>query len=335
MKIYYYMSDSTDGYLNLARDEYLLSHLPDDAHLLYFYINKNAVIIGRNQNPWMECDISALKAAGVQLVRRMTGGGAVYHDEGNLNFSFISPAGIYDEGAQDDIIIAALNRLGINAVKNGRNDLTANGRKFSGNAYGVKNGNKLRHGTLLISSELNKMGKYLTVSAKKLRAKGVSSVRSRVCNLNEFCPELTTSSLASAIRCEFERYYGMEAETWKFSPADSAEIAELRTKRSAFDWVMGEAPAFDYSFEERFNFGTAQLCISVNDGLISRAELYTDSLNTDFSAKIKKTLTGIKFSPENIYESLLSGLTHGSSSGESSEDDSAIRELAEYALNNL
>ena len=323
MKLYYYFSPSGDAYQNLAQDEYLLTHLPPDTHLLYFYVNQNAVIIGRNQNPWAECDLTALKADEVQLVRRITGGGAVYHDGGNLNFSFTSPADLYDTDKQDDILLAALRSLGISAEKNGRNDLVADGHKFSGNAFGSRGDNRLRHGTLLISADLSKMGRYLTVSAKKLRAKGVSSVRSRVCNLREFCPELDISSLSAAIRRQFEQFYGMTAEEICFTPEEETEIRALREKRASFDWVMGEAPAFDYTFEERFSFGMAQFCVSVADGKISRIALYTDSLDTDLPEKAKNILMGLNFSPEAISRALTSA------------EEPELKELAAYIAENL
>lgn len=300
MKIYYYISDTDDAYKNLARDEYLLTALESNAVILYFYINCNAVIIGRNQNPWSECNLEALERDGVQLVRRITGGGAVYHDLGNLNFSFITSEEHYDELAQNKIIISALEKIGVHAEKNGRNDITICGKKFSGNAFGVKDGNRQRHGTLLVSSKLDKMGDYLNVPTQKLKAKGISSVRSRVCNLSEFVPELTVMSLAQLIKNAYGDYYNVLPEEYIFSPEANEKIDELYKKHSSFEWIMGEAPHFDYSFEERFSFGMAQFCVSVRNGRIERAELYTDSLNTDLSAEVRGVLEGIEFSRANI-----------------------------------
>jgi len=304
MKLLTYFSPFGDAYRNLAMDEYFLTHLPSDTHMLYFYINDSAVIIGRNQNAFAECSTEVMKTENVQLVRRITGGGAVCHDGGNLNFSFLSPEGLYDTDEQDEILLTALRKLGIPAEKNGRNDLTAAGKKFSGNAFGAKRGNRLRHGTLLVSSDLAGMERYLTVSAKKLRAKGVRSVRSRVCNLCEFRPGLTTSAVSEAIRAVWEARYGMAAEEIVLSPAQESEISRLREERASFDWVMGEAPSFDFTVEDRFSFGMAQICISVEDGKISRATLYTDALDTGLSDRLPSLLTGIVFSPEAIRRAL-------------------------------
>lgn len=323
MKLNYYFSPTGDAYENLAMDEYFLTHLPSDTHLLYFYINDNAVIIGRNQNAFTECDLDAMKERNVKLVRRLTGGGAVYHDVGNLNFSFLSPEGMYDTDAQDAILLSALRSLGIAAEKTGRNDFVVGGRKFSGNAFGARGGNRVRHGTLLISSDLSKLDRYLTVSAKKLRAKGVASVRSRVCNLTEYCPTLTVKGAAEAIRTAFEAYYGMPAEEYPLTQQDAAEIGVLRNERASFNWVMGEAPAFDYAFEERFSFGMAQLCLSVKDGRIAKAALYTDALDTDLAETARNALTGEIFTPDNIRRILAeTGVP-------------ALGELGAYAANNL
>ncbi len=288
----------------MAQDEYFLTHLPDNGLLLYFYVNENAVIMGRNQNAYRECDLAAMAAENVSLVRRITGGGAVYHDGGNLNFSFIAPEEFYNTEEQDEILLAALHALGIEAEKDGRNDFSAGGRKFSGNAFGGKGGNRVRHGTLLISSDLGRLERYLTVSAKKLRAKGIASVRRRVCNLSELCPGLTVEAAANAIRRAFEARYGMAAAGLTLSPEAEGEITALREARASFDWLMGEAPAFDYAFEERFSFGMAELCLSVTDGRIARVELYTDALDTALSDTVKAALTGEPFSPEGIRRAL-------------------------------
>jgi len=304
MKLTYYLSPSRDAYRNLAQDEYFLTHLPSDTVLLYFYINENAVIIGRNQNAFAECDLSAMNADSVQLVRRITGGGAVYHDCGNLNFSFIAPEELYETDTQDEILLSALRSLGIEAERNGRNDITVNGRKFSGNAFGSRAKNRLRHGTLLINSDLSRLQQYLTVSAKKLRAKGVASVRSRVCNLSEICSDLTAERMAEALLRSFEGYYGQKSAELLLTEEDHAEIRRLRHLRAANEWILGEAPAFDYTVEDRFSFGMAQLCLSVNDGRIAKIRLFTDSLDTTLPDRIEAALSGLYFSPEAITQAL-------------------------------
>ena len=185
-----YVSDSTDGWRNLGADEYFLDHLSPEDMLLHFYVNRSAVIIGRGQNPWAECNLDAMQRDDVQLVRRITGGGAVFHDEGNLNFSFIAGTARYDVQRQLGMILSAVRALGIPCEFSGRNDLLADGRKFSGNAFCSRKGICQHHGTLLIRSDLTRLQNYLNVDPRKLQAKGVKSVRSRVCNLSEFAPGL-------------------------------------------------------------------------------------------------------------------------------------------------
>ena len=304
MKLTYYLSPSRDAYENLAQDEYFLTNLPPDTHLLYFYVNENAVIIGRNQNAFAECDLAAMNADSVQLVRRITGGGAVYHDCGNLNFSFLSPADLYDTDAQDEILLSALRSLGIKAERNGRNDLVAGGRKFSGNAFGERAKNRLRHGTLLIHSDLTRLQRYLTVSAKKLRAKGVASVRSRVCNLAEFRADLTSEMVMEALLRSFAAYYGSNVTEFPLGETEIAEIRTLRDLRASEEWVLGESPSFDYTVEDRFSFGMASLCLSVADGKVDKIRLFTDALDTTLSEQAQALLSGLYFSPEAVAQTL-------------------------------
>ena len=152
-----YVSTSPDGWRNLGVDEYFLDHIGEDDMLLYFYVNRNAVIIGRGQNPWAECNLSAMERDGVQLVRRITGGGAVFHDEGNLNFSFIAGEKRYDLQRQLGMILDAVRALGIPCEFSGRNDLLADGRKFSGNAFCSRGCVRQHHGTLLIDADLTRL----------------------------------------------------------------------------------------------------------------------------------------------------------------------------------
>ena len=223
MRNLWYVSPSRDGWQNLAMDEWFLDHLDPDDLILYFYVNQNAVIIGKNQNPWKECDLTAMERDGVQLVRRVTGGGAVYHDSGNLNFSFIAGEGRYDLEKQLGLILQAVRSFGIPCDFSGRNDLLADGRKFSGNAFCSRKGIRQHHGTLLLRSDLGRLQHYLHPDPRKLQAKGVESVRSRVCNLSDFTDAVTTEAMLAAIRQAFEQEYGAVTA---FSPSET-EVAQM------------------------------------------------------------------------------------------------------------
>lgn len=223
MKAYFFLCETNDGWRNLAADEYFLNYIGKDEILLHIYINAPSVIIGKNQNAWRECNLKAMDADGVKLVRRISGGGAVYHDLGNVNFSFIAHRDIYDVPRQMNVILRAVRELGISAEFSGRNDLLAEGRKFSGNAFCVRGEGRQHHGTLLLFADLSKLPGYLNVSDEKLRSKGVSSVRSRVCNLCEFNAQITSDGMIEALKKGFAQEYGA-FENWELDAAAREEI---------------------------------------------------------------------------------------------------------------
>lgn len=315
MANYWYVSPSRDGWENLAVDEWFLDNLGPEDMLLYFYVNQNAVIIGKNQNPWRECDLAAMERDGVQLVRRITGGGAVYHDEGNLNFSFITGADIYDVPRQLGVILQALRSLGIPCEFTGRNDLVADGRKFSGNAFCARGALRQHHGTLLIRSDLGRLQRYLQVDPRKMQAKGVSSVRSRVCNLSEFKEDLTSGQVLCAIRQAFEAEYGPVTDL----PAgpDATEYAE---KQRSWDWRLGKTPAFDLELDPRFPWGGVQLFLTLREGAVERAQVYSDAMDPDLAADITALLTGRRFSGQNLHDALMES------------EKTELRDLAQWIL---
>lgn len=301
---YYYESETGDGLENLARDEYLLSAIQPGEIIMYLYVNTGAVIIGRNQNPYIECNLKRMEEDGVQLVRRVSGGGAVYHDSGNLNFSFIAGADIYDEKRQTRVIVNALESFGVKCEVSGRNDITADGRKFSGNAFCGRGEKRLHHGTLLINSDLGVFDRYLVPSRQKLEAKGVKSVRARVCNLSEFNPDITPESMAAALRTAFEAEYGRAED---YSCFDEAAVRALREKHESFGWRMGETPHFDCEMERRFPWGMARLCFGVEGGAVKRVKLYTDSLDTGLSEMAESLLAGKSFERDALASALYGG----------------------------
>ena len=301
---YVLISPSEDAYYNLALDEYLLDTLLDEDRILYFYINRKAVIIGRNQNPWIECNLNQLNADGVQLVRRISGGGCVYHDQGNLNFSFMCHEKNYDEKEQTGIVLKALLSLGIHAETTGRNDIAIDGRKFSGNAYCRRRNIQQRHGTLLVNAVLGIFDRYLSVPKKKLIAKGVKSVRSRICNLSEYREGLTCEMLMDALVKAYSEQYG-DVEVYDLEKADKSAIQRLKEKNESWEWKMGEAPAFDYQFDNRFSWGTAQICLTVKNAVIEKMRVYSDSLDNSLSERMQDVLSGVRFEKEEIFKKLL------------------------------
>ena len=301
MAVYFYMSDSTDGWRNLATDSFFLENLKKDDIMLYIYVNANAVIIGRNQNAWRECNIDAMEKDGVQLVRRHTGGGAVFHDDRNLNFSFIMNEEQYDIRRQMSVIQKMVAALGMTAELSGRNDILIEGKKFSGNAFAASKGMKAHHGTIMVNTDLSRLAGYLNVSEKKMRAKGVTSVKSRVCNLSDFNSSVTLQTVIALLKQEYQAEYGAYSE-YKFNEQGLARIEELYTIQSSWEWRFGRTPAFNYQLEERFSFGEMQFLLQIEGGIISDVAVFSDALDTELVQLVRDRMVGVRFHPKDISE---------------------------------
>lgn len=272
MSNYIYSAPTGDGWLNLARDGYFLENNKKGDVILYFYVNKNAVIIGRNQNAWKECNIANMDADGVQLVRRHSGGGAVFHDNGNLNFSFITDEKHYDLNRQMRVILNAVSKLGLKAELSGRNDITVDGKKFSGNAFSLAKGNRSHHGTILVNADLAKLSNYLCVSKEKMRSKGIDSVRARVCNLCELSSGLTVEAMRRLVIESFIEEYGAASE-YVFDGMALAEVEERRERLASWEWRFGKTPQFDFETDKRFSFGDTQIYFNLRDGVIRETKV--------------------------------------------------------------
>jgi len=301
---YLYVSPSPSGWDNLALDEYFLDHLTEDDFLLYFYINANAIIIGRNQNPWAECKLNEMEKDKVQLVRRITGGGAVFHDEGNLNFSFIAGEKLYDVERQLNLILNALKKLGIPCEFSGRNDLLTNGRKFSGNAFCARKNIRQHHGTLLVNADLSRLNNYLSVDPRKLQAKGVKSVRSRVCNLCEIREDLTIDMLLEALKTAFRENYG-EYSVISNEDIDAASLKTYIDKQKSEAWRLGNTPRFDAEIENRFPWGNVQIQLKLKGGIVETAQVYSDAIDAELAAEIQALLPGAQFGAKSLANRLM------------------------------
>ena len=299
-----YESGSFDPFLNLAMEQHLLETVASGCCLLYLWQNENTVVIGKNQNPWAECRSSLLESEGGHLARRLSGGGAVFHDLGNLNFTFLVPTEDYDLQKQQRVLLEACRSFGIPAELSGRNDLTADGRKFSGNAFYHNGPRSYHHGTLLVDVDGEKLSRYLTPAKAKLEAKGVASVRSRVVNLIELCPTLTIDGLKRALTGAFEQVYGLPSAPRVLTDADRNRIAELREHYAGWAWRFGQKLPFTCRTEGRFPWGGAELQLNVDEGVIRAARLYTDAMDHGLAAEAEAALTGRSFRKEAIEPAL-------------------------------
>ena len=303
-KLLTYESGSFDPFLNLATEQHLLDTVEGGCCLLYLWQNQNTVVIGKNQNPWAECRASLLEEEGGHLARRLSGGGAVFHDSGNLNFTFLMPTEDYDLARQQRVLLEAVRRFGIPAELSGRNDLTADGRKFSGNAFYHNGPRSYHHGTLLVDVNGEKLTRYLTPTKAKLETKGVASVRSRVVNLVELCPTVTIDGLKHALVEAFEAVYGLRSAPKALIEADTAHIAELRQHYASWEWRFGQRLPFTFRAEGRFPWGGVEIQLDVNQGTICAAKVYTDAMDHGLSSQAEAALTGCTFQREALSQAL-------------------------------
>lgn len=303
-KLRYLITNETDPYKNLALEEYLLHNVSEDECILYLWQNEKTVVIGRNQNPWKECRIKELKEARGKMVRRLSGGGAVYHDLGNLNFTFLITKENYNVDKQLEVIIRAVSNLGINAVKSGRNDITVGGKKFSGNAF-YSMGNKCyHHGTILFDVDMESLSKYLNVSKTKLVSKGVDSVKSRVTNLKDYRPDLTLDELKSELIDAFGKIYGLEPEKMDVNLLPAYELKERAEKFASWEWNFGRKIEFSDSLYRKFEWGEILIHMVVTGGIIKDCLAYSDALETELFEAIPKALMGCKFTSDSMEDAL-------------------------------
>lgn len=288
---------------NLAVEEILFGAC-QPGMALYLWQNRNTVVIGRNQNAWRECRLELLEADGGRLARRTTGGGAVYHDLGNLNFTFVTERAAYDLPRQLSVILSAARALGVPADFTGRNDLvTATGTKFSGNAFRFSREVAMHHGTILVSADLEHLAKYLAPSPAKLAAKGVASVRARVCNLSEYGAHITVDAVRAAVIAAFAREYGAY-ESIRETDLDAECLRKEEEKHGSWAWRVGATPAFDLTLATRFPWGGLELALSLKNGEIVGAQAWSDAMDEAFIRALPGALTGVKLAREPLAEAV-------------------------------
>ena len=299
----------TDPRINLAIEEYALNTMDvEKDSFLLFYINQPSIIIGRNQNTVEEINTDFVEKNGIIPVRRLSGGGAVYHDLGNLNFSFLTK----DDGNSfrnfkkfTQPVVDALGKMGVNAELSGRNDILAEGKKISGNAQFSTRGRMFSHGTLMFDTEIDAVVSALKVSKEKIESKGIKSIRSRVANISELLKEpMTIEQFRSEI---LNSIFGGEEniQYWELTEEDWENIHKLSEERyQQWDWNYGKSPKFNMKHSHRFPTGGVDVRLEVNKGIIEEVKIYGDFFGVGEMAEVEQLLTGKPYSKQAMEEAL-------------------------------
>ncbi|MBW6492672.1 MAG: lipoate--protein ligase [Lentimicrobium sp.] len=292
----------TDPYFNLAAEEYVLKHFKRDSFMLWR--NEPAIIVGKHQNTLAEINVDYVKQNQIRVVRRLSGGGAVFHDLGNLNFTFIASGEnhkLVDFRKFTLPILEVLQKLDIEAKFEGRNDLTIDGKKFSGNAEHVFKNRVLHHGTLLFSSQMADLSSALKVDPDKFQDKAVKSVRSRVTNISDHLKNpLTVLEFRDRI-LEHVMESTPGAELYSFTPADVEAISKLRDEKYiTWNWNFGYSPKYNFRKTLKTNGGKLEVTLDVTDGIIRKAQFHGDYFNKLDPKDIELALEGKTHNEEAI-----------------------------------
>ena len=307
MKLRFLDLTTTDPAFNLAAEEYVFEKLPRDAMYVMLWQNDNAIIVGKHQNTLAQINEAFVREKGIKVVRRLSGGGAVYHDMGNLNYTIIADGdGALNFGRFCSIVLDALARVGVKGELNGRNDMTIEGRKFSGNAQYAKQGRVMHHGTILFDSDSSVLAGALQVDEEKIKAKGVKSVRSRVTNVRPHLPKdmplkQFKKVLLGSILTQFP------GEEYVFTPADIAEIEKLSLRYRDWEWNYGKSPACDLVRKKRVEgCGTVEAYLTLEQGRIRQLQFRGDFFSARDPEVLAQRLTGLPLEREALEAALRS-----------------------------
>ncbi|PRR91961.1 MULTISPECIES: lipoate--protein ligase [unclassified Bacillus (in: firmicutes)] len=297
-----------DPMINLAIEEYCLKYLDPEETYLLFYINQPSIIIGKNQNTIEEINTKYVEDNGIKVVRRLSGGGAVYHDKGNLNFSFITK----DDGDSfhnfkkfTEPVIKALEKLGVKAELSGRNDIMADGRKISGNAQFATRGRIFSHGTLLFDSEIEHVVSALNVKKEKIESKGIKSIRSRVANISELMDQKMTTEEFRKILLSYIFDTNGDVPQYQLTEKDWEKIHEIsRDRYQKWEWNYGRSPKFNLQHSKRFSAGSIDLRLEVKKGSIQDCKIFGDFFGVGDIADIEKRLIGQQYDRKTISDVL-------------------------------
>lgn len=300
----YIKNDDNRPQFNLALEQYVFDSLDQFDEIFLLWINEPSIIVGKNQNTIQEINLDYIKENNINVVRRLSGGGAVYHDYGNLNYTIISKSketSAFNFEAFSQPVIEVLAKLGVRAEFSGRNDITIDGKKFCGNAQYMKKGKVLHHGAMLFDTDLEVLGKALKVSKDKIESKGVKSVRSRVTNIRDHLKEDITVEDFKQLLLEHMFKGNREIEEYKLTEEDYANINKLMEERYAtWEWNFGSSPDFNIEKSRRFPSGKVETKIDVHEGIIKGIKIYGDFFGGGEISDVESKFIGIKYREDEI-----------------------------------
>lgn len=312
-----YVSNSTNPYFNLSLEDWLFRHKPHKEPLLLIYRDEPCVVIGRNQNPWKEVNVRASRRTGIPFIRRRSGGGTVYHDLGNTNFSIHLPRTSFDRHATAQVILRAVRSLGINAHVNDRNDICVGKEKVSGSAYKIVNNRAYHHGTMLISTRLDMLGDLLHSDKETMHTKGVASVRSPVHNLQQFNPSVSHERFIESAVLAFREEYRLNDDIYYVDENEDTRnidfIRDVMTELPSWDWAYGQTPEFTHAVQRSFAWGNTVAELHSKHGIIISCEfVLPDGVDPSLSARLKAMADRLKdqrygFVDDSVIESEMRG----------------------------
>ena len=298
-KIYRFLHQNI--WKHLATEEYLLNRLVPEQKILYLWQSADAIVIGKNQNPWNECFFPPVKQGKLNLARRLSGGGTVYQDYGNLNFTFIAHRELYNFDDHIRIISKALQTKGIFLTLEKDHTLTVNGSKCSGNAFCFRNEKALHHGTLLINTDIKKLELYLQPCDYHIKTRAVASKRAKVVNLSDIVTNINCADTISLIIDSFTESNVIKPQIIDCEEVlDVNELQKLYRKYTSWEWIYGYTPKFEVCWQKEFFWGNCTLHLHITKGIITDVRLGSKSFNSSDKTAIKNTILGCRFTSESV-----------------------------------